>query len=188
MIESISVQEIGSKNDWMTPITFYLKDGVLPDDKEAARRLKVQATRFVLIKDVLYKRGFSRLYLWYLIPKEVDYIMQEVHEGVCGNHSGLRSLVHKLIRVRYYWPNMQKDAIAYVKACDKCQRFGNLIWQPKEELTPMMALWPFAQWRLDIMGLFPITIQQLKFLVVGIYYFTKWVEVETLATITKKNV
>ena len=112
----------------MTPITFYLKDGVLPDDKEAARRLKVQATRFVLIKDVSYKRGFSRLYLWYLIPKEVDYIMQEVHEGVCGNHSGLRSLVHKLIRVRYYWPNMQKDAIAYVKACDKCQRFGNLIW------------------------------------------------------------
>ena len=72
MIESISVQEIGSKNDWMTPITFYLKDGVLPDDKEAARRLKVQATRFVLIKDVLYKRGFSRLYLWYLIPKEVE--------------------------------------------------------------------------------------------------------------------
>ena len=52
----------------------------------------------------------------------------------------------------------------------------------------MMAPWPFAQWRLDIMGLFPITIQQLKFLVVGIYYFTKWVEAETLATITKKNV
>ena len=38
------------------------------------------------------------------------------------------------------------------------------------------------------MGPFPIAMRQLKFLVVGIDYFTKWVEVEALATITKKNV
>ena len=38
------------------------------------------------------------------------------------------------------------------------------------------------------MGPFPTTIRQLKFLVVGIDYFTKWVEAKTLATITKKNV
>ena len=38
------------------------------------------------------------------------------------------------------------------------------------------------------MGLFPTVIRQLKFLVVGINYFTKWVEAEALATITKKNV
>ena len=30
--------------------------------------------------------------------------------------------------------------------------------------------------------------RQLKFLVVGIYYFTKWVEAETLPTITEKNI
>ena len=41
------------------PITSYLKDGVLPDGNEVARKLKVQAAWFVLIKDVLYKRGFS---------------------------------------------------------------------------------------------------------------------------------
>ena len=38
------------------------------------------------------------------------------------------------------------------------------------------------------MGLFPTTIRQLKFLVVSIDYFTKWMEAETLATITEKNV
>jgi len=38
------------------------------------------------------------------------------------------------------------------------------------------------------MGLFLVAIQQLKFLVVGIDYFTKWIEAEALATITKKNV
>ena len=83
---------------------------------------------------------------------------------------------------------MQKDAEAYVKTYDKCQRFNNIIRQPTEELTPMMALWPFAQWGLDIMGPFPIEVWQLKFQVVGIDYFTKWVEVEALTTIIEKNV
>ena len=51
----------------------------------------------------------------------------------------------------------------------------------------MMAPRPFTQWGLDIMGPFPIAMRQLKLLMVGIDYFTKWVEVETLATITKKT-
>ena len=38
------------------------------------------------------------------------------------------------------------------------------------------------------MGPFPTMIRQLKFLVVGIDYLTKWVEAEALATITEKNV
>ena len=38
------------------------------------------------------------------------------------------------------------------------------------------------------MGPFPTALRQLKFLVVGIDYFTKWVEDEALATITEKNV
>ena len=57
-----------------------------------------------------------------------------------------------------------------------------------EELTLMIAVWPFAQWGLDIMGPFLIATRQLKFLVVGIDYFIKWVEAEALATITEKNV
>ena len=38
------------------------------------------------------------------------------------------------------------------------------------------------------MGPFPTVVRQLKFLVVGIDYFTKWVEVEALATIMEKNI
>ena len=108
-----------------------------------------------------------------LVPKEAEYVMREAHEGICGNHSRVRSLVHKLIRARHYWPTMQKDEQAYVKTYDKCQRFSNTIRKPSEELTPMMALWPFSQWGLDIMGPFPTVVRQLKFLVVGIDYFTK---------------
>ena len=52
----------------------------------------------------------------------------------------------------------------------------------------MVALWLFAQWGLDILGPFPMGTRQMKFLVVGIDYFTKWVEVEPVARITQQNV
>lgn len=140
------------------------------------------------MKDVLYKRGFSCPYLRCFGLEEADYVMREVHEGICRNHSGSLSLAHKLLQAGYYWPTVQKDAQTYVKTYDKCQRFSNIIKWSSEELTPMTALWPFAQWGLDIMGSFPTAVRQLKFLIVGIDYFTKWVEAKALATITEKSV
>ena len=53
------IQEIDVEENWTSPLKTYLQSGSLPDGKDAARRLKVQALRFVLIRDVLYKRGFS---------------------------------------------------------------------------------------------------------------------------------
>ena len=159
LIDSGNIQEIGSESNWTITLVSYLKNGVLLDGKEAIRKLKVQATRFVLIKDVLYKRGFSHPYLRCLGMEEADYVMKEVHEGICGNHSGSRSLVHKLVRAGYYGPTMQKDAEAYVKTCDKCQRFSNITRQPTEKLTSMTAPWPFAQWGLDIMGPVPTALR-----------------------------
>ena len=116
--DGANVQETNSEKNWTTPLIAYLRSGILPDGEEATRKLKVQALRFVIIKDVLYKRGFSQPYLRCLSHKEADYVMREIHEGICGNHSGAWSLVHKIIRAGYYWPTMLKDAQAYVKACD----------------------------------------------------------------------
>ena len=87
LIDVINVQGIGSESNWTTPLVSFLKDDTLPDGKEVARKLKVQVARFVLIKDILYKRGFSHPYLRCLSPEEADYVMREVHEGICGNHS-----------------------------------------------------------------------------------------------------
>ena len=84
--EGTNVQEIGPESNWTTPLVSYLRNSMLPDRKDVARKLKVQASWFVLIKDILYKRGFSRSYLRCLGPEEADYIMREVHEGIYGNH------------------------------------------------------------------------------------------------------
>ena len=50
LIDTIDVQEIGFDSNWTTPLISYLKNGVLPNGREATRKLKVQATWFILIK------------------------------------------------------------------------------------------------------------------------------------------
>ena len=50
LIDDVDVQEIDSRSNWITPIVSYLKNGTLANDKEVARKLKVQASRIVLIK------------------------------------------------------------------------------------------------------------------------------------------
>ena len=58
-IDILEVHQIDKVANRTTPIVSYLKDGLLPEDKEVARKLRMRATRFFLMGDVLYKRGFS---------------------------------------------------------------------------------------------------------------------------------
>ena len=53
------VQQVESEGNWMTPIVSYLKDGRLLEGKDEARKLRVRSARYVLMDEVLYKRGFS---------------------------------------------------------------------------------------------------------------------------------
>ena len=94
--------QIEGDENWMTPIVSFLKDGRLPKVKGEAKKLKVKSARYILMDEVLYKRGFSQPLLRCLAPDEANYMLREVHEGACGNHSGARSLVHKVIRSGFY--------------------------------------------------------------------------------------
>ena len=100
------VQQIGGEENWMTPIVGYLKEGKLPQGRDEARKLKIKLVKYILMDDVLYKRGFSQPYLRCLAPDEANYVLREVHEGAYGNHSGAKSLVHKVIRAGNYWPTI----------------------------------------------------------------------------------
>ena len=127
-------------------------------------------------------------YLKCVDADEAKYILEEIHGGICGNHADPRSLVNKAIKTGYFWPTMQGDALELVKKCDKCQRFENVQRLPAERMTTITSPWPFAQWGIDIVGPLPIGKGQVKFLLVAIDYFTKWVEAEALATITEARI
>ena len=54
-------------------------------------------------------------YLRCVEEDKAKYILEVVHEGIYGDHAGLRSLVSKIIRTGYFWPTMQKDAREFVE-------------------------------------------------------------------------
>ena len=83
-------------------------------------------------------------YLTCVDEDEAKYILEEIHEGVCGDYAGPRSLVSKVIRIGYFWPTMQVDAAELVKKCDKCQRFENVQRLLTKRLMAIASPWPFA--------------------------------------------
>ena len=114
-IEEAPTLTIQSANSWMTPIVSFLLDGHLPQDTDEARKIRKRAARFTVLNDTLYKRGFSMPYLKCVDQDKAKYILEEIHEGVCGDHAGPRSLVSKVIRTGYFWLTIQVDAIELVK-------------------------------------------------------------------------
>ncbi|GJU05966.1 reverse transcriptase domain-containing protein [Tanacetum coccineum] len=49
-------------------------------------------------------------------------------------------------------------------------------WNPQQKVTPITSKWPFYKWGIDIAGPFPEGPGKVKFLIVAIDYFTKWIK------------
>ena len=73
---------------WTHEIGNYLRTGYLPEDSKHAHRVQVQAARFTLIGDCLYRRSFGGPHLRCLDSMEAQYVLAELHEGMCCNHAG----------------------------------------------------------------------------------------------------
>ncbi|GJX70107.1 reverse transcriptase domain-containing protein [Tanacetum coccineum] len=58
------------------------------------------------------------------------------------------------------------------------------IKNPQQKLTPITSPWPFYKWGIDIAGPFLKGPGKVKFLIVAMDYFTKWIEVNPVAAIT----
>jgi len=69
-----------------------------------------------MLNDELYKRGFSQPYLRCVEEEKAKYILEEAHEGICGDHMGARSLVGKIMKVGYFGPRCRKKQQSLLKS------------------------------------------------------------------------
>jgi len=69
-------------DDWRTEIINYLND----PSKKVERRIRFQATKYVLLDDEQYYHTLDGVLLRCLIDDESKSLMGEIHEGVCGAH------------------------------------------------------------------------------------------------------
>ena len=81
--EEVEVMRVSTEESWMDPILAYIRDSTLPEDKRQAKKLKYRAARYTLLDEVLYHRGFTLPLLRCLDKEEADYVLREIHEGIC---------------------------------------------------------------------------------------------------------
>lgn len=168
--------------DWRNQFVSYLQDGMLPLDKKEAKKLRVQAARYCLINNDLYKRTFGGPLAKFLGPHQTRLVLEKVHEGHCFAHTGNRALVRCIIRADYYWPTM-KEAAEYVRRCEQCQKYAPMIHHPGKPLHSVTSPWPFIKWGMDIVGPLPAGLGKVRCLLVFTDYFSKWVEAGEYAQI-----
>nr|GFA46318.1 reverse transcriptase domain-containing protein [Tanacetum cinerariifolium] len=173
---------------WMTELVNYLKEGTLPEDEKEAWKLRLKARQYELMKGILYKRSFLTPWLRCVGPIQAKYVMKEIHERSCSMHAGPRSVVAKAIRLGYFWPTMHKVAQDMIRKCSDYQIHRPVTRHPQQPLTPITTPWPFYKWGIDIAGPFPEGPGKVKFVIVAMDYFTKWIEAKVVATITGRQV
>jgi hypothetical protein len=88
-------------------------------------------------------------------PEASNRVMQEIHEGICSNHIGPRTLAQKVFRQGYWWPTVLADSEKYVLSCTRCQEFAKVSHAPATPIVNIVSLWPFMQWGMDLVGPLP---------------------------------
>jgi hypothetical protein len=116
------------------------------------------------------------------------YILQEIHEGVCGNHAASRTLVGKAYRAGFWWPTAVSDAEDLVRRCQNYQFFGKQSHVPAHNLITIPPSWPFACWSLDMIGPFTTAPGGFTHVLVAIDKFTKWIEYKPITKLTPDRV
>jgi hypothetical protein len=80
--------------DWRQPFIDYIREQKVPSDKNLAEQIIRRAKFYVLVGDKLYRRGATSGVLKKCVPREEGKdILEDIHKGVCGNHTSSRTLV-----------------------------------------------------------------------------------------------
>jgi hypothetical protein len=114
-------------------------------------------------------------------------ILKEIHAGTYGNHAASHTLVGKAFQVGFYWPSAVADAKKLVHHCEGCQFFAKQTHIPAYELQTIPVSWPFACWRLDMIGPFKPARRGYRWVYVIIDKFSKCIEYKPLVSGTAKK-
>jgi hypothetical protein len=113
--------------------------------------------------------------------QEATDILKACHAGPTGGHHSPNYTAKKVFDSGFYWPTIYKDAHELVKACDACQRHGNISQKNEMPQNAIQVCEIFDVWGIDFMGPFPSS-RGNKYILVAVDYLSKWVEAKALPT------
>jgi hypothetical protein len=142
----------------------------------------------MIIEGELFKQGVCSTLLKCLSRAEGQELMKEIQSGICGAHIKSRRLLGKVFRQGFYWPKAASDAADLVQKCENCQKCTRDQKKPSSLTQLFQPTWQLQRWGLDLLGPLPPAHGNLRYAVVAVEYFSKWIEVKPLAMITSATV
>ncbi|XP_027067852.2 uncharacterized protein [Coffea arabica] len=96
---------------WYSDIKEFLKTGSYPPEADMTAKsfLRRLSSKFFLNGEVVYKRTSDLGLLRCVDEDEAEYLMKELHSGVCGSHMNGHLLAKKIMRTGYFWLTMEHD-------------------------------------------------------------------------------
>lgn len=138
IVECFAVTSSGAKTGWKGEIIRLIKE---QDDGgslhvEDAKKI----ARYCLVGDDLYIRGYTTPLLKCLEGEEGEYVMRELHEGICGRHTGDRALTARI---------SERDIFG--------QRWSRFVWLFPKNVWLAKSMGMFSMLRLlNYIALFPL--------------------------------
>jgi hypothetical protein len=134
--EEEKVPQVSQKfleSPWYVDIIYVLRNlqALHKLSKTKARFLRLKAKKKFILNQPLYWKDPSGILLSCLLEEEMEKNIREFHKGDCGGHHYWKAIVHKILRVGFYWPSIFSDVFKEVSSCHECQ-----IFYGKRKLQP----------------------------------------------------
>jgi transposase InsO family protein len=139
------------------------------------RRAGTGSTFFVSDDGLLYGGSNAENGKLVVPHKLIHPIIEMHHDKVFAGHQGAKR-TRDLIKLNYFWPNMDRDVERYVRQCKSCAKFkgGRHPTAPLGELPETTS--PFEMTSIDICGPYPETKKGNRYLLTFIDHFSRYPE------------
>jgi len=131
------------KNDpFFAAIIQYLEDGSLPNDKQQARRVIIQAEFYTINDSILWHLAINRhkrlkqvdaIIPQIAVPPEHRLALIEAYHSQSLQHAGIDKTFLSL-KAKYHWVSMWSDVAEWIKTCTVCQTIKTVPMQKKAPL------------------------------------------------------
>ncbi|XP_012482895.1 uncharacterized protein LOC105797476 [Gossypium raimondii] len=116
-----------------------------------------------------------------MVEDEVPKILYHCSIALSRGHFRGTRTAAKVLLARFFWPTLFKDAYAYVKSCDGCQRVGNITNKNKMPRINNIEAELFNVWGIDVLDPFPPLFGH-KYILVAVDYMSNGVEAKAYPT------
>ncbi|CAM8959499.1 unnamed protein product [Rhodiola kirilowii] len=162
---------------WYADYVNYLTCNILQNDLDhnQTRKFLHDVSRYFWDDPFLYKLCQDGIYRTCVPEVDTKGIIACCHSSSYGGHGSASKTTAKILQSGFYWPSAFKDTYQFVKACNECQRMGNIARRGEMPQKGILEVEVFDVWGIDFMGPLPSS-QGNCFTLVAVDYVSKWVE------------